>query len=163
MTRGWNLSPPDTIISRCRRHYRLPARGDIESPTKSLPRIFRENRWVADGGHFVSNRDQLSSRGRIHSAPDSKWLRMAPVGVPFTAGTLRMNEGSTLDAAFDRQRSLMVSRSSSSPEIWQRHGQFHPCGSDLGSRCLLPHGPSSIDSQPSGCYLSQHPRATSAY
>jgi hypothetical protein len=78
-----------------------------------------------------------SARDHVHHAvvyirpPDSKWLRGAPVGVPFTASTLQ-DPRLVHDAMFTISDLLLVYAPGSSPENWPEDmAKYIPAHSDL--------------------------------
>src|SRR5579864_8523861 len=86
-TTGWNISKPDVVI-QMPKPVALPANGDVEYTYVIVPTGFTEDKWVQ------MSEVRPSSRQHVHHAvvyirpPDSKWLRHAPLGVPFTASSL---------------------------------------------------------------------------
>src|SRR6266566_4424106 len=95
-----------------------------------VPTRFREDRWV----QMAELRP--SSRAHVHHAvvyirpPGSKWLRNAPVGVPFTTATLKDERGRR-DTYWTDSDILLIYAPGSSPEIWASGmAKFIPAGSD---------------------------------
>jgi hypothetical protein len=129
-TEGWNISPPDVVIEM-QRPVVLASKGDIDYTYEIVPTHFREDRWV----QMAELRP--SSRMHVHHAvvyirpPGSKWLRNAPVGVPFTTATLTDERGRR-DTHWTDSDILLVYAPGSSPEIWASGmAKFIPAGSDL--------------------------------
>ncbi len=85
---GWNIPPPDLVL-KMPAPVKLPASGDVEYTYEIMPTNFSKDTWVA------MSELRPSARNHVHHAvvyirpPESKWLRGAPIGVPFTASTLR--------------------------------------------------------------------------
>ncbi len=88
---GWNIPQPRRHHKqKCPRPINIPASGDVEYTYEIVPTGFTEDKWVqasqilpSGPGQFVHHAEVVYIR-----PPDSKWLREAPVGVPFTAGSL---------------------------------------------------------------------------
>jgi len=127
---GWNISQPDQILSMPK-PVSIPAEGTVEYTYEIVPTNFNEDRWVQ------MSEVRPSSRSHVHHAvvyirpPESKWLRGAPVGVPFTATSLA-------DPALRHQAHettsdmLLVYAPGSSPDHWpDGMAKFIPAHSDL--------------------------------
>lgn len=129
-TEGWNISPPDRVL-KMPVAVRLPANGDVEYTYEIVPTNFQEGKWV--------ERSELrpSARAHVHHAviyirpPQSQWLRGAPIGVPFTASTLR--DPDLMHQAHETTSDLLlVYAPGSSPENWPAGmAKFIPAHSDL--------------------------------
>ncbi len=129
-TEGWNISPPDVLIEMPK-PVTLASKGDIDYTYEILPTHFREDRWV----QMAELRP--SSRAHVHHAvvyirpPGSKWLRNAPVGVPFTTTSLTDEQGRR-DTHWTDSDILLVYAPGSAPEIWASGmAKFIPADSDL--------------------------------
>lgn len=129
-TDGWNIPPPDLIL-KMPRPVSIPAEGDVEYTYEIVPTGFAEDRWVQ------ASEVRPSSRGNVHHAvvyirpPDSKWLREAPVGVPFTASSLQ-DEKLRHEASSTESDMLLVYAPGSSPDSWpDGMAKFIPPHSDL--------------------------------
>ena len=129
-TDNWNIPPPDLVLSMPK-PVALPARGDVEYTYEIIPTGFAEDRWVQ------MSELRPSSRAHVHHAvvyirpPDSKWLRHAPVGVPFTAETLT-DETDRREAHGTDSDLLLVYAPGSSPDLWpDGFAKLIPRGSDL--------------------------------
>ena len=129
-TAGWNISPPDLQI-KMPRPVKLPPTGDVEYTYEIVPANFKEGKWVE------MSELRPSARAHVHHAvvyirpPESKWLRGAPVGIPFTASSLHdphlMHEAHSTTSDL-----LLVYAPGSSPEHWPPGmAKFIPAGSDL--------------------------------
>lgn len=129
-TDGWNIPTPDLVLPMPR-PVALPARGEVEYTYEIVPTGFTDDRWVQ------MSELRPSSRPHVHHAvvyirpPDSKWLRHAPVGVPFTASTLT-DEQDRREAHGTNSDLLLVYAPGSSPDLWpDGYAKFVPRGSDL--------------------------------
>src|SRR6185312_3501105 len=86
-SQGWNIPQPDVVI-RMPKPVTIPAQGEVDYTYEIVPTGFTTDRWVQ------MSQTRPSSPEYVHHAvvyirpPDSKWLRGAPVGVPFTANDL---------------------------------------------------------------------------
>ena len=127
---GWNIQKPDVTL-KMPSAVSLPADGDVEYTYEIVPTHFSEDKWV----QMVEVRP--SSPQYVHHAvvyirpPDSKWLRHAPIGVPFTASTLS-DPQDRLDAHGTTSDLLLVYAPGSSPDRWpDGMAKFVPAGSDI--------------------------------
>jgi hypothetical protein len=127
---GWNISQPDEII-KMPQPVSVPAEGTVEYTYEIVPTGFAEDRWVR------MSELRPSSRAHVHHAvvyirpPDSKWLRGAPVGEPFTASTLH-DEQLRHQAHETTSDLLLVYAPGSSPDHWPADmAKFVPAHSDL--------------------------------
>ena len=127
---GWNITRPDVTL-KMPAPVSLPANGDVEYTYEIEPTHFSEDKWV----QMVEVRP--SSPQYVHHAvvyirpPDSKWLRHAPIGVPFTASTLSDRQD-RLDAHGTTSDLLLVYAPGSSPDRWpDGMAKFVPAGSDI--------------------------------
>jgi len=128
--KGWNIRTPDRVI-QMPKPVRIPAHGDVEYTYEIVPTGFTEDRWVQ------MSEIRPSSRRHVHHAvvyirpPDSKWLRNAPAGVPFTASNLG-DPHLQHDAHWTDSDMLLVYAPGSSPDRWpDGMAKFIPAGSDL--------------------------------
>jgi len=129
-TLGWNIPNPDLVV-QMPKPVRLPAHGDVEYTYEIVPTGFTEGKWVQ------MSEVRSSSREHVHHAvvyirpPDSQWLRNAPVGVPFTASSLR-DENLRHEAHSTTSDMLLVYAPGSSPDHWpDGMAKFIPAHSDL--------------------------------
>jgi hypothetical protein len=127
---GWNIAEPDRVL-KMPRPVAIPAHGDVEYTYEIVPTGFRGDRWV----QMCEVRP--SSRSHVHHAviyirsPESKWLRGAPIGVPFTASTVRDPE-LMHEAHATTSDMLLVYAPGSSPDNWaDGMAKFIPANSDL--------------------------------
>ncbi|HUC55660.1 MAG TPA: hypothetical protein VMR90_16540 [Candidatus Cybelea sp.] len=153
---SWSIPKPDLVL-KMPQAVPLPASGDIAYTYEIVRTNFAEDRWV-----------QIAEvlpllRGNVHHAvlyvrpPDSRWLRHAPVGVPFTA--------STLTDAEDRRGThwtdsdiLLVYAPGSSPDAWpEKMAKFIPAGSDLVFQMhYTANGFAAADQTSIGLIFSKH-------
>ena len=127
---SWSIPQPDLVFSMPQAAS-LPASGDVPYTYEIVPTHFAEGRWV-----------QMSEvlprlRANVHHAvvyirpPDSPWLRHAPVGVPFTASSLR-DPDDRRGAHWTDSDILLVYAPGSSPDEWPADmAKLIPAGSDL--------------------------------
>jgi hypothetical protein len=109
----------------------IPAHGDIEYTYEIVSTRFTRGQWVQMA------EVQPSSPQFVHHAvvyirpPDSKWLRSAPAGIPFTASSLS-NPEDRQDAHGTTSDLMLVYAPGSSPDHWpDGMAKFVPAGSDL--------------------------------
>jgi hypothetical protein len=127
---GWNISRPDQIL-RMPKPVTIPAEGEVEYTYEIVPTRYAEDRWVR------MSEMRPSSRSHVHHAvvyirpPESKWLRGAPVGVPFTASGLK-DERLRHQAHETTSDLLLVYAPGSSPDRWgEDMAKLIPAHSDL--------------------------------
>ena len=129
-TQGWNIAPPDLIVSMPV-PVKIPAEGDVEYTYEIVPTHFKTGKWVRMSELRPSARDHVHHAVVYVRPPDSNWLRGAPVGAPFTASTLH-DPHLMHDARFTTSDLLLVYAPGSSPENWpEGMAKFIPAGSDL--------------------------------
>lgn len=129
-TNGWNISPPDKVVTMPS-SVTIPATGDVEYTYEIVPTGFTEDKWVQMSEVRPSSPDHVHHAVVYIRPPDSKWLRGAPVGVPFTASSLRDEELGHQAHATDSDM-LLVYAPGSSPDQWpEGTAKFIPAHSDL--------------------------------
>ncbi len=129
-TQGWNIPQPDHVITMPQ-PVKIPPKGDVEYTFEIVPTGFAEDRWVQ------MSEIRPSSRKHVHHAvvyirpPDSKWLRNAPVGVPFTPSSFSDDQQRHEAMATDSDL-LLVYAPGSLPDLWpEGMAKFVPAGSDI--------------------------------
>jgi hypothetical protein len=127
---GWSIPKPDSVL-KIPRAVQLPASGDIEYTYEIVPTHFAEDRWVQMAEVLPRLRSNVHHAVVYVRPPDSKWLRHAPVGAPFTASTLTDPEDRR-GAHWTDNDVLLVYAPGSSPDTWPANmAKFIPAGSDL--------------------------------
>jgi mono/diheme cytochrome c family protein len=127
---GWNIPQPDLVL-KMPQAARLPANGDIEYTYEIVPTRFSQDRWVQMAEVLPALRSNVHHAVVYVRPPDSKWLRHAPVGVPFTASTLSDPEDRR-GAHWTDSDILLVYAPGSSPDMWPANmAKLIPAGSDL--------------------------------
>ncbi len=126
----WNIPSPDLVL-KMPVPVSIPAKGDIEYTYEIVPTGFSADKWIA------MTEVRPSSPQYVHHAvvyirpPDSKWMRRAPVGVPFTASSLPAEKDRS-NAHWTDSDMLLVYAPGSSPDRWPAGmAKFVPAGSDL--------------------------------
>jgi hypothetical protein len=127
---GWNIPQPDLLIQMAK-PVAIPAKGDVEYTYEIVPTGFSEDKWVQ------MSEIRPSSLAHVHHAvvyirpPDSRWLRNAPLGTPFTTSALA-SEQEKQEARRTDSDLLLVYAPGSSPDDWPNGmAKFVPRGSDL--------------------------------
>lgn len=156
---GWIIPQPDEVITMPA-PVAIPATGDVEYTYEIVPTHFTNDEWVAQ------SEIRPSSRANVHHAvvyirpPNSKWLQHAPVGVPFTASTLK-NAQDQRDAKWTDSDILLVYAPGSSPDNWPPGmAKFIPAGSDLVFQMhYITKGRAAADRTSIGLVFSKQPPA----
>jgi hypothetical protein len=156
-TEGWKIPQPDLVL-KMPEPVAIPARGDIEYTYEILPTHFTEGKWVQMSELRPSSPEHVHHAVVYIRPPDSKWLRHAPVGKPFTASTLsdpqdrRDAHGTTADL-------LLVYAPGSSPDEWlEGMAKFVPAGSDLVFQIhYTTNGRAASDQTSIGFAFAKHP------
>jgi mono/diheme cytochrome c family protein len=127
---SWSIPQPDLVL-KMPQAAQLPANGDIEYTYEIVPTHFSQDRWVQMAEVLPALRSNVHHAVVYVRPPDSKWLRHAPVGVPFTASTLTDPEDRR-GAHWTDSEILLVYAPGSSPDMWPANmAKFIPAGSDL--------------------------------
>jgi len=156
-TEGWNIAAPALVLTMPEM-VKLPASGDVEYTYEIVPTNFKEGKWVQMSEMRPSARDHVHHAVVYIRPPDSSWLRGAPVGVPFTASTLRdphlMHEAHSTTSDL-----LLVYAPGSSPEDWpEGMAKFIPAGSDLIFQLhYTTNGHAASDQTSLGLVFATHP------
>jgi hypothetical protein len=127
---GWNIPNPDTVV-QMPKPVTIPARGDIEYTYEIVPTHFATDMWVQ------ASEIRPASREHVHHAvvyvrpPESKWLRDAPMGRPFTASSMT-NDAAVHEALATDSDILLVYAPGSSPDSFPPGtAKCIPAGSDV--------------------------------
>ena len=109
----------------------IPANGDVEYTYEIVPTNFHEDKWIQMAEVLPSSPEYVHHAVVYIRPPDSKWLRHAPVAVPFTASSLS-DPQERLEAHGTTSDLLLVYAPGSSPDRWpDGMAKFVPAGSDL--------------------------------
>jgi hypothetical protein len=129
-TTGWNIPQPDQIITMPK-PVALPAQGDVDYTYEIVPTKLAEDEWIQMSEVRPSSRENVHHAVVYIRPPNSKWLRGAPVGIPFTAADLT-DEDSRHAAHWTDADILLVYAPGSLPDQWPAGmAKFVPAGSDL--------------------------------
>jgi hypothetical protein len=129
-SQGWNITKPDLVL-QMPKPVNIPADGDVEYTYEIVPTHFAEGRWVQMAEVRPSGPQYVHHAVVYIRPPDSRWLRHAPLGVPFTASTLSDLQD-RLDAHGTTSDLLLVYAPGSSPDRWpDGMAKFVPAGSDI--------------------------------
>ena len=127
---GWNIPAPDQVVTMPK-PVAIPSTGDVEYTYEIVPTGFTEDRWIQMSEVRPSSREHVHHAVVYIRPPDSKWLRAAPPGVPFTASSLP-NEELRHQAHSTDSDMLLVYAPGSSPDTWpDGMAKFIPAHSDL--------------------------------
>ncbi|MGA7410557.1 MAG: cytochrome c [Bryobacteraceae bacterium] len=128
--KDWNIDSPDVVL-QMPKPVKLPASGDIDYTYVIVPTGFESDHWVR------MSEIRPTDWAAVHHAvvyirePESRWLRGAPIGTPFTAATLPKGQDRR-DAMWTDSDLLLVYAPGSSPDRWpDGMGKLVKAGSDL--------------------------------
>jgi mono/diheme cytochrome c family protein len=154
---GWNIPQPDQIITMPK-PVALPAHGDVDYTYEIVPTHFTHGQWIQMSEVRPSSRENVHHAVVYIRSPDSKWLRGAPVGIPFTAADLT-DEDSRHGAHWTDADILLVYAPGSSPDRWpQGMAKFIPAGSDLIFQMhYTTHGHATTDQTSIGLVFAKTP------
>jgi Copper type II ascorbate-dependent monooxygenase, C-terminal domain len=126
----WNIAQPDKIV-QMPVAVKLPAQGQVEYTYEIVPTGFTEDKWIQEIEVHPSSPEHVHHAVVYIRPPDSKWLRGAPVGMPFANATLA-DEKIKRDTRWTDSDVLLVYAPGSSPDEWPSDmAKFIPAGSDL--------------------------------
>lgn len=156
-TEGWNIPQPDRIVTMPK-PVALPAQGDVDYTYEIVPTKFAQDEWIQMSELRPSSRENVHHAVVYIRPPDSKWLRSAPVGVPFTAEDLS-DEESRHGAHWTDSDILLVYAPGSLPDQWPAGmAKFVPAGSDLVFQMhYTTHGRATSDRTSIGIVLAKEP------
>lgn len=127
---GWNIGRPDRVLEMPA-PVKIPAHGDVEYTYEIVPTGFTSDAWVRMSQILPSSPEHVHHAVVYIRPPDSKWLRHAPLGVPFTASSLR-DARDRRDAEWTDSDILLVYAPGSAPDQWPATmAKFVPAGSDI--------------------------------
>jgi len=156
---GWNIPRPDVVL-KMPVPVNIPANGDVEYTYEIVPTGFTEDKWV-QASQILPSSPQFVHHAVVYiRPPDSKWLRDAPVGVPFTASSLH-NEKLSHEAHWTDSDMLLVYAPGSSPDSFpDTMAKFIPAGSDLIFQIhYTTNGKAGADATSAGIIFAKHPPA----
>ena len=156
---AWNIPQPDAII-KMPTPVNIPAEGDVEYAYEIVPTGFTEDKWV-QASQILPSGPQFVHHAVVYiRPPDSKWLREAPVGIPFTAGSLH-DPHLSHDAHWTDSDMLLVYAPGSSPDNFSdAMAKFIPAGSDLVFQMhYTTNGKAGGDATSAGIIFAKHPPA----
>ncbi len=158
-TGGWNIPQPDVII-KMSAPVNIPAEGDVEYTYEIMPTGFTKDKWV-QASQILPSGPQFVHHAVVYiRPPDSKWLRDAPVGVPFTASSLHDSHLSH-NAHWTDSDMLLVYAPGSSPDNFpDAMAKFIPAGSDLVFQMhYTTNGKAGSDATSAGIIFAKRPPA----
>jgi copper type II ascorbate-dependent monooxygenase-like protein len=127
---GWNIPQPDVVV-RMPKVVPIPAQGEVDYTYEIVPTGFMTDRWIQMSQIRPSSPEYVHHAVVYIRPRDSKWLRGAPVGVPFTANDLS-DPVQRRNAHWTDSDMLLVYAPGSSPDQWaDGMAKFVPAGSDL--------------------------------
>ncbi|HEV2618081.1 MAG TPA: hypothetical protein VGU63_15900 [Candidatus Acidoferrales bacterium] len=156
---GWIIPQPDDVV-RMPEPVAIPANGDVEYTYEIVPTGFKTDEWVQMSEIRPSRRQNVHHGVVYVRPPGSKWLRDAPMGVPFTASSLKDAQDQR-DARWTDSDVLLVYAPGSSPDEWPAGmAKFVPAGSDLVFQMhYVTKGLAETDQSSIGLVFAKHPPA----
>jgi hypothetical protein len=154
---GWSIPRPDMVV-KMTQAAELPASGDVDYTYEIVPTHFAEDRWVQMAEVLPSARGNVHHAVVYIRAPNSNWLRHAPMGEAFTAETLTDAEDRR-GAHWTDSDILLVYAPGSSPDQWPATmAKFVPAGSDLVFQMHYTTNGKSVEDQSSvGLVFAKQP------
>jgi hypothetical protein len=154
---GWNIPQPDRIVTMPK-PVTLPAQGDVDYTYEIVPTKFTQDEWIQMSEIRPSSRENVHHAVVYIRPPDSKWLRSAPAGIPFTAADLS-DEESRHGAHWTDSDILLVYAPGSLPDQWPTGmAKFVPAGSDLVFQMhYTTHGRATSDQTSIGIVFAKEP------
>jgi len=126
----WTIPAPDAEIKMAEPVI-IPAGGDVDYTYEIVPTHFTEARWVQASEILPGLPEHVHHAVVYVRPPDSRWLRHAPIGVPFTAASLSDSQNKK-DAMRTISDILLVYAPGSTPDSWPAGmAKYIPAGSDL--------------------------------
>ena len=153
----WTIPSPDLEV-KMSEPVRIPADGEVEYTYEIVPTHFAEGRWVQESEILPG------MPGNVHHAvvymrpPESKWLRHAPIGKPFTASMLATPEEQQ-DAMWTDSDILLVYAPGSTPDQWPAGvAKYIPAGSELVFQMhYTTNGKAGVDESRIGLIFAKEP------
>lgn len=125
---GWNIPKPDVVISM-KEPFALPAEGEVQYQYIVMPTGFTEDKWIQAVEARPSNRAVVHHIVVFIRPANSRWLRAAQPGIPFTPPGGGKDFNNTSGAGSDI---LMIYTPGMVPEHWRADlGKMIPAGADL--------------------------------
>ena len=129
-TAGWNILEPDKVV-RMPVPVNLPAHGDVEYTYEIVPTGFTEHRWVQMSEIRPTGPEHVHHAVVYIRPPNSRWLRSAPIGAPFTPSSLA-DAAERAEAHATTSDMLLVYAPGSEPDrLPDGMAKLVPAGSDL--------------------------------
>jgi mono/diheme cytochrome c family protein len=126
----WTISAPDMEI-KMPQPVAIPPGGELDYTYEIAPTHFSEARWVQSSEILPGLPENVHHAVVYVRPPDSRWLRHAPVGKPFTASVLTTPEDQR-DAMWTDSDILLVYAPGCTPDNWPTGmAKYIPAGSDL--------------------------------
>jgi hypothetical protein len=126
----WTIPEPDLAVAMTE-GVKIPADGEVDYTYEIVPTHFTEGQWVRASEILPGMAENVHHAVVYVRPPESRWLRHAPVGKPFTASDLRTEE-ERRDAMWTTSDILLVYAPGSTPDDWpEGMAKYVPAGSDL--------------------------------
>lgn len=125
---GWNIPTPDAVISM-KEPFQIPAEGEVQYQYIVMPTGFTEDKWIQTVEARPSDRSVVHHIVVFIRDPQSKWLREAQPGIPYTPPGGGKDFNNTSGGGSDI---LMIYTPGMIPENWRPGlGKMIKVGADL--------------------------------
>jgi hypothetical protein len=154
---GWRIPQPDKVF-KMPVAVKIPARGIVKYTYEIVHTGFMKDEWVQMAEIRPSHWRLVHHAVVYIRPPNSKWLRHAPIGVPFTASSLK-DPQDRRDARWTDSPLLLVYAPGSPPDEWpDGFAKFVPRGSDLVFQVhYMPNGHAASDQTSIGLVFARKP------
>lgn len=155
----WNIPQPDLVLTMPT-PVNIPAHGQVEYTYEIVPTHFKKDMWVQMSQVLPSSPQYVHHAVIYIRPPNSKWLREAPIGKPFTTSEMKDAEGRRETHWTDSDMLLVYAPGSAPDHFPDTMAKFIPAGSDLVFQMhYTTNGHAGTDQTSVGMVFSKHPPA----
>ncbi len=158
---GWAIPTPDAVISM-KEPFQVPAQGEVQYQYIVMPTGFTEDKWIQAVEARPSDRTVVHHIVIFIRDPNSKWLRAAQPGIPFTPPGGGKEFNNTAGGGSDI---LSIYTPGMVPDIWRPGlGKKVKAGSDLVFQVhYTTNGKATSDLSKIGMVFAKEPPKDRAY
>ncbi|MGH9639242.1 MAG: hypothetical protein ACRD3Y_04220 [Bryobacteraceae bacterium] len=155
--KGWKIAKPNVVFTMPVAK-RIPATGELPYQEIIIPTHFKKDHWVQMCEIRPGNAMVVHHAVAYVRPPNSKWLRGAPIGVPFSANQLATPK-LRRDAQWTTSEILLLYAPGSPPGRWpEGFAKFIPAGSDIVLQMhYMPMGHATEDRTSIGLVFAKKP------